>query len=108
KATVDGMIYTSDFANYRFDLSMKANNFKAMNSTKKQNKLYYGQLVFSSNMKIKGTAEKPVIDGSISIGDKTDLTVVLPQQQPEVVKRDGIVQFVNMNAPENDTLFRNA
>lgn len=108
KATVDGMIYTSDFANYRFALTLKANNFKAMNSTKKQNRLYYGQLIFSSNMGLKGTAEKPVIDGNITIGDKTNLTVVLPQQQPEVVKRDGIVQFINMKAPENDTLFRNA
>lgn len=108
KAVVDGMIYTTDFASYRFDLSVKANNFKAMNSTKQQNRLYYGQLIFSSNMKIKGTDKQPVVDGNITIGDKTNLTVVLPQQEPEVVKRDGIVQFVNMNAPENDSLFRNA
>ncbi|WP_205511689.1 translocation/assembly module TamB domain-containing protein [Longitalea arenae] len=108
KATIDGMIYTTDFAKYRFDLSLRANNFQAMNSTKQQNRLYYGQLLFSSNMKIKGTAEAPVIDGSITIGDKTNVTVVLPQQDPSVVKREGIVQFVDMDAPENDTLFMNA
>src|SRR5438552_6463641 len=76
KASIDGMIYTSDFAKYRFDLAIKTDNFKAMNSTKKQNSLYYGQLIFSSNMTIKGTDTKPVVDGNITIGDKTNITVV--------------------------------
>lgn len=105
KAVLDGMIYTTDFAKYRFDLSVRANEFQAMNSTKQQNRLYYGKLIFSSNMKLKGTAEKPVVDGNITIADKTNVTVVLPQQDPTVVKREGIVQFVDMDAPENDTLF---
>jgi translocation and assembly module TamB len=105
KAILNGMIYTTDFAKYRFDLSVRANNFTAMNSTKQQNRLYYGKLIFSSNMKLKGTAESPVIDGSITIADKTNVTVVLPQRDPGVVEREGIVQFVNMNAPENDSLF---
>jgi translocation and assembly module TamB len=105
KAVVNGMIYTTDFAKYRFDLSVRANNFQAMNSTKEQNRLYYGKLIFSSNMKLKGTAETPVVDGSITIADKTNITAVLPQQDPAIVKREGIVQFVDMDAPENDTLF---
>jgi translocation and assembly module TamB len=105
KAVIDGMVYTTDFSKYKFDLSVRANDFRAMNSTKAQNRLYYGQLIFSSNMHIKGTADKPVVDGSITIGDKTNVTVVLPQTDPAVVKREGIVQFVDMDAPENDTLF---
>ncbi|OQP46943.1 hypothetical protein A4H97_05330 [Niastella yeongjuensis] len=105
KAVLDGMVYTTDFTKYKFDLSVKATNFQAMNSTKKENSLYYGKLIFSSNMKIKGTTEEPVVDGSITIGDKTNVTVVLPQTDPSVVSREGIVQFVDMDAPENDTLF---
>jgi translocation and assembly module TamB len=107
KAVIDGMVYTTDFSKYKFDLSVRANDFRAMNSTKAQNRLYYGQLIFSSNMHLKGTADKPVVDGNITIGDKTNVTVVLPQTDPSVVKREGIVQFVDMDAPENDTLFMN-
>src|SRR5205085_12612017 len=84
KAVIDGMVYTTDFTKYRFDLTVNAANFKAMNSTKQKNRLYYGQLIFSSRMKIKGTAEKPVVDGNLTIADKTNMTVVLPQQEPEV------------------------
>lgn len=105
KATVNGMVYTTDFTKYKFDLSVKANDFQAMNSTKQQNQLYYGKLIFSSNMQIKGTSDQPVVDGSITIGDKTNVTIVLPQSDPAVVSREGIVQFVDMDAPENDTLF---
>lgn len=104
-ANLNGMVYTTDFATYRFDLSMRAENFQAMNSTKQQNKLYWGKLFFSSNIRMKGSSQQPVIDGAITIGDKTNVTVVLPQQEPGVVEREGIVRFVDMDAPENDTLF---
>jgi translocation and assembly module TamB len=104
-ATLNGMVYTSDFKSYRFDLGLRANNFRALNTTKKDNKIYYGKLYFSSNMRITGTQQLPVIDGTITIEDKTDLTVVIPQPEPGVAQRKGIVQFVDMDAPENDSLF---
>lgn len=107
KAAIDGMVYTTDFSKYKFDLTVRATDFQAMNSTKDQNRLYYGQLIFSSNMHIRGTDVSPVVDGNITIGNETNVTVVLPQTDPAVVKRDGIVQFVDMDAPENDTLFTN-
>ncbi|HYK55732.1 MAG TPA: translocation/assembly module TamB domain-containing protein, partial [Flavisolibacter sp.] len=40
------------------------------------------------------------------VNDGTNLTLIIPQQEPGVVEREGVVQFVNMKAPENDTLFR--
>jgi translocation and assembly module TamB len=108
-ATIDGMIYTEAFPNARFDLKIRARNFQAMDKPKSRdpNDLYYGKLVFSSDMGIKGTAELPVVDGTVTIEENTDLSVLLPQQNPGVVEREGIVQFVDMDAPENDTLFLN-
>jgi hypothetical protein len=105
KANINGMVYTTDFTDYRFDLGVRADNFQAMNSTKQQNRLYWGKLFFSSNMRIRGSTNQPVVDGSLTIGDNTNVTVVLPQQEPGVVQREGIVRFVDMDAPENDTLF---
>jgi translocation and assembly module TamB len=108
-ATVNGMIYTETFPDVRFDLTVVARNFQAMNKPKatRKNDIYYGKLVFSSNMGIKGTAELPVIDGSVTVEQNTDMTVVMPQQNPGVVEREGIVHFVDMDAPENDSLFMN-
>jgi translocation and assembly module TamB len=105
KAIINGMVYTTNFTQYRFDLTMRANEFRALNTTKKDNQLYYGTLYFSSNITIKGTDQLPIVDGNITINDKTDITVVLPTEEPAVVQREGIIQFIDMDAPENDSLF---
>lgn len=102
---IDGTILTGNFINYTFNLGVTAQNFLALNSTKTQNKLYYGRLNVSSKLRISGSELKPVVDGSLTVNNGTNLVVVVPQAQPGVVAREGIVQFVDMKAPENDTLF---
>jgi translocation and assembly module TamB len=104
--TIDGTILTNNFINYNFNLRVNATNFMVLNSTKSQNKLYYGKLNVSTNLHIAGTELRPVVDGSLTVNDGTKLFVVVPQEDPGVVQRDGIVQFVDMDAPENDSLFR--
>ncbi|HEY0679656.1 MAG TPA: translocation/assembly module TamB domain-containing protein, partial [Chitinophagaceae bacterium] len=103
---IDGLAATSNFMNYRFDLAVTADNFQASNTTKKDNKLFYGKLVLSSNLRIKGTEEAPIIDGGLTINKATDFTVVIPQPEPGIVEREGVIEFVDMDAPRvNDSLF---
>ncbi|MGZ8557436.1 MAG: translocation/assembly module TamB domain-containing protein, partial [Chitinophagaceae bacterium] len=102
---INGIAATSNFINYEFDMDVRARNFRALNSTQKDNRIFYGQLYFNTNLKIKGTEAAPAIDGSLVVNDKTKLTVVLPQREPGVVDRDGIVEFIDMDAPLNDSLF---
>ena len=103
--TVDGLAATNNFTNYNFDLDIRANDFRALNSTKKDNDLFYGQLFFNANLKVKGTEATPDIDGSVSINDKTKMTFVLPQGDPGVVEREGVVVFVDKDISQNDSLF---
>lgn len=105
RVVINGAANTTNFINYDFDLGIRARNFRALNSTKKDNPLYYGQLYFSTDMKITGTEVSPVVDGRIKINEDTKLTIVLPQTQPGVEERAGIVEFVDKDAPENDSLF---
>ena len=103
---LDGLAGTTNFKNYNLDLTLKARNFRAINTTKRQNALYYGQLFFNTNMRIKGTETAPVVDGSFRINDDTNLSIVLPQAEPGVVDREGVIEFVDMDAPESDTIFK--
>lgn len=103
--SINGTMATANFTNYRFDLAVRADNFKALSSTKKDNKLFWGELYFNTNLKIEGTEAAPAVDGRLTINDKTKMTVVLPQSDPGVVERDGVVVFVDMDAPLNDSLF---
>lgn len=100
-----GIIRTSDFTSYNFDFNVRSENFQVLNTTKKDNKIYYGKLVISSTLDIEGTNDFPVVDGNITVNEGTNLFVVIPQQDPAVIQREGIVEFVNMAAPELDTLF---
>jgi len=102
---IDGNILTNNFINYDLNLNVIAKDFLVMNSIKKQNSLYYGKLNISADAHVGGNEAKPVVDGSLTVNDGTLLTIVIPQAQPGVQQRDGIVQFVDMDAPENDSLF---
>jgi hypothetical protein len=106
--TIDGYAYTTNFMNYRFDLDIDADNFKALNTTKAKNQLFYGTLNFDSDLHVGGTEVSPSVDGSIRINENTDFTFVLPQPEPGVIDREGIVRFVDMDSIVVDTLIANA
>jgi hypothetical protein len=102
---IDGKLNSKDFIDYNFDLNIRANNFQAINSTNKDNQLFYGKMVFSTRLTVKGTPNHPIVDGNLVINNKTDFTVVLPQNTPGIEKRKGIVRFVDRSATAEDSLF---
>jgi translocation and assembly module TamB len=104
--TLNGNVLTNNFVNYEFNLAMTARNFQLLNSTKKDNSIYYGRMNISSDLFIRGTEIKPVVDGRVTINDGTALTLVVPQAEPGIAARDGIVEFVDMSNPASDTLFK--
>lgn len=104
--TFNGTVATSNFVNYQFNLKVTARDFQLLNSTKKDNPLYYGRLNINSDLNITGTEVKPVVDGRITVNDGTALTFVVPQTDQSVEDRDGVVEFVDMRNPANDTLFK--
>jgi hypothetical protein len=103
--TFDGLIKTTNYTNYNFDLNIRARDFMAVNNTKKQNSLFYGKLLISTTMHVGGNESAPVVDGSLSVNEGTDFTVVIPQRDPGVVSREGVVEFVDFDHPQNDSLF---
>ncbi|MGN6601560.1 MAG: translocation/assembly module TamB domain-containing protein [Ginsengibacter sp.] len=102
---IDGALNSTNFIDYTFNLKIRANNFQAINSTNKDNQLFYGKMVFSTRLTVKGSPSHPIVDGNLVINNKTDFTVVLPQNTPGIVKRKGIVRFVDRSASAEDSLF---
>jgi len=92
---VDGTIQSSDFKNYNFGLTITADDFRAIHSKAADNDLFYGDLFLDTKLNIKGTLDSPVIGGNIKINDQTKFSVVLPQSDPSIADREGIVEFVN-------------
>lgn len=92
---VNGTINTTNYRDISFNLTVDAEDFRAVNSTINDNDFYYGKLYFDTHLNIKGTPESPVVDGNLKIDDNTKFTVVLPQQDPSIADREGIVEFVD-------------
>ncbi len=103
--SINGIAATKNFINYNFDLDIRATDFKALGSTKKDNPLFWGDLYFNTNLKVKGTEAAPAIDGRLTVNEKTKMTVVLPQNDPSIIEREGVVVFIDKDAPLNDSLF---
>ncbi|WP_026898579.1 translocation/assembly module TamB [Daejeonella oryzae] len=101
EAVVDGTVFTNNFLDYRFGLTARTENFKVLSSTKKDNKLFYGNVFLNSDLRIRGDMNSPEVDGSVKINKGTNFTVVVPQSDPGVISREGIVEFVDFSNPEN-------
>jgi hypothetical protein len=106
KAVITGAVYTTNYTDYKFGLNISSNNFRVINSTRDDNKLYYGKLYLNSNIKVRGDMNTPVVDASLTVNDKTDLTIVLPTSDPSIEDRQGVVEFIDPNAPKTDSILQ--
>src|SRR4029078_5823373 len=103
-AVINGAVYTTDFKKYRFNLDIDADNFKTLSSTKKDNPLYYGNMYIDTKIRIRGDMDKPEINADLKVNDKTSVTIVLPQDDPQVAKREGIVELFDQDHPQLDSI----
>ncbi len=96
---LNGLIKTTDYTNFGFALRLRANNFRALNSTAADNELFYGKVYLTVNANIGGDINKPEVTGSLRINKDTRFFFVIPDNDPGVVSQEGIVEFVDMDAP---------
>jgi hypothetical protein len=106
KAVVTGTVYTQNYNDFKFGLDVTTKNFRVFNAGPADNKLYYGQIYLDSQIKIRGDTRLPIVDATLKINDKTHLTVVLPQTDPSVEDRKGVIEFVNKKAPKLDSMMK--
>ncbi|WP_457128081.1 translocation/assembly module TamB domain-containing protein [Mucilaginibacter sp. HD30] len=104
KAVISGKLFTKTFTDFRFGLDISSRNFRVMNSTRADNKLYYGKLFLDTEIKIRGTQSLPVVDARITVNEQTDLTVVLPSNDPGVEDRKGVVEFFDESSEKLDSI----
>jgi hypothetical protein len=106
KAIIAGTIYTKTYKDYKFGLDITADNFRAFNATAVDNKLYYGQAFIDARIKIRGDMNKPIVDGTLKVNEKTKMTIVLPQSDPGIEDRNGVVEFVDKLKIKTDSVFK--
>jgi translocation and assembly module TamB len=94
-ARLNGAILTRNYKNFRFNLDLITNNFRLLNTTKNDNKLFYGNIDASINARIRGTMINPTVDVDVSLGNGSQLTYIVPQNEATILEQQGIVKFVD-------------
>jgi hypothetical protein len=103
KATIDGNVYTKDYKDYKFDLTLNAQNFRLVNAPQATGRMFYGKMNLDAAANITGDMNAPKVDGDLRVNRQTNFTFVLPENNPEVVDRQGVVRFIDKDHP-GDTL----
>jgi hypothetical protein len=106
--TINGIIYTKVFSDFRFDLDIVSNDFLVLNTVATVDALYYGTLYLDSHIRIGGVLRRPEIQADLTILDKTHMTVIIPQEAPGIVEREGVVHFVDLEHPHLDSILATA
>jgi len=96
KAQINGSLNVADISNMQMDMNVRASKWRALQSTQKDNKLYYGDLLITADITAKGAITAPAVDGSLKFLKGTSFTFVNPENNPELESTKGIVRFVNM------------
>ena len=105
-ASLSGHLFTEDFRSYSFDFQVHTKKFLLLNKPASRDALYYGIVIFDSDISVKGNQSKPIVTMQAELDKGTNLALVLPESELAVEERSGIVDFVDVNTPPNSIMFR--
>ena len=94
--TLNGTVDTRDLIDPGFDLTIKANNFQVLNSTRDDSDFFFGDAVIDADIDVGGSLSLPIVEAKAKLRKKTDVTVIIPESQVAIEERKGLVRFKNM------------
>lgn len=104
-STIDGTIDITNLEDAGLDLDISADDFRLINSTADDNELYYGVVMVDFNFDVNGSVKKPKVDAQIRLNSGTNITLVVPESELDIIEKEGVVVFVNMSEyDEEDNL----
>ena len=103
-ATLNGRITSRQFQDFNFNLGLTANNFQVLNSTEKDNDLFYGNVRITTKANVTGPVSEPSINMQIDLSDESNFTYVVPQSEKGVLEQKGIVKFIDRDAKKDPFL----
>ena len=102
QANINGGILTTDYKNFKFNMDIKTNNFRALNSTAEDNEMIYGTVYLTSNIKVRGDMNQPDVNMTVKVEKGTKFFFAMPTADPSVIDQEGIVQYIDADvAPYN-------
>jgi len=102
KAMAGGVITHDRLRDFRFDLSVKPDNFICINTNRYQNSTFYGEGIFSGEIKFYGKLGDFHIDADVETSRGADMTI--PLNNSFTVTENDFVVFMNEEQAEDKEL----
>ncbi|HKR05676.1 MAG TPA: translocation/assembly module TamB domain-containing protein [Bacteroidia bacterium] len=94
-ASVNGAVTMKQFSDFGFAATVDANDFLIFNTTKQDNKLYYGRMIMDSHINLKGTMDFPVVDATVKLKEGSNFTFAVPEEKLSVDRGENVVLFTD-------------
>lgn len=106
EAVVNGQILTKDLEKFQLQLEVNAQNFMALGHAdpKDPDQFYYGPAYIDVRARVRGTLDLPRVEMNLKLREKSQVTVLLPEEEPGIASREGIVEFFDPAAFQDTTL----
>jgi translocation and assembly module TamB len=100
-AQVNGSVNISDFENIALSIDLSTRDFLLMNLPERRGEMYHGHILVDSDLRLRGSHLSPSLVGRLRLNEGSNFTFVLPQDDPEAIGAEGVVEFIH----PGDTLF---
>lgn len=94
-AVLNGWVTHTDYKQFKLDVSIKAIDFMALNTTRAMNEMFYGKAFGTGAIRIYGTAPNLQIDAQMETSENTDISV--PISFNTVVDKNSFINFVSVS-----------
>jgi len=102
EARFNGVITHKLFNHLTYNMFATTNNIMALNTTRSDNNLFYGQAHAAGMIKISGRASNIRLDMSLTTKPETQINV--PLENPESVNEYDFIRFVNPDTLQKDII----
>jgi hypothetical protein len=83
------------FKDIAFKLNIRTRDFTLLNTTDKDNEVYYGKLIIDSRIKVNGDMKLPVVSASLRMKKGSNFTFAVPEKKLTTDRGEGVVEFVD-------------
>jgi len=92
---INGKLFTKDYESFAYNLRLNSDQYYLVDNPDSAKNTLRGSLVVASNVKLVGNEKDTNVDADITIKDATNLTVVSSSDGVELLKSEGIIDFVD-------------
>lgn len=96
--SINGELRTEDYREFQYFLDVTTDRFTLLDNKSDKTRSLQGLFVVASDIELRGDSRDATVNATVVVDPSTDFTLVMPEQEVELMTSDGIVEFVDPNA----------